>query len=223
VYLLPHSGEQALSGRARPTAAGAAEQHRGGVTYKGDIAMPDWFTPVIIILSLIALVLFVAFWTTRKSKYVGGAVLALSAIVLVWLIARAIPTDRRALEAALNDIAAGVNARNTDRVFANLSADFTYRTYNKSSLQGRADSHIRRGDIDDLEIWNIEVTSVSRKDKKADVEFNVRPIGISQRGEFFLCRSVFVLEDDGKWRMKTFELYNPFVETNRAIDFPGLN
>jgi hypothetical protein len=193
------------------------------VIHKGDFAMPDWFTPVIIILSLITSVLFVAFWTTRKSKYAGGAVLVLTLIVLVWLIARALPTDKRAIEAALNDIAAGIKARNTDRVFANLSADFKYRSYNKSSLRDRADSHIRRGDIDDLEIWNIDVTSVSRKDKKADVEFNVRPIGISQRGEFFLCRSVFVLEDDGKWRMKTFKLYNPFVETNRAIDIPGVN
>jgi hypothetical protein len=186
--------------------------------------MPDWLTPAIVILALLALALFVAFWNSRKTKYALGAGAALGLIVLVWLIAHWLPTDKKAIQAVLNDIAAGIRARNSDRVFANIATDFRYRTFNKSSLRAAAGPRIRTGAVEDLEIRNLEMTSLSRKDKKADVEFNVRPIGVTASGrEFFLCRAVFVLEDDGVWRMRTFELYNPFVEQNRAIDIPGVN
>jgi hypothetical protein len=224
VHLLSLGEWQALDIWTRPTAAHTAEQHRGRVISKGDSLMPDWFTPVVITFSLIALAMFVAFWTSRKAKFAGAAVLMLALIVVVWLIARALPTDKRAIEAALNDIAAGIKVRSTDQVFANLAAEFKYRTFNKSSFRQTADPHIRRGDVEELIIRNFEVTSLSRKDKKAEVEFDVHPVGsFTNRGEFFLCRAVFILEDDGAWRIKTFELYNPFVETNRAIDISGVN
>src|SRR5262249_46702285 len=181
-------GCRQATSRAPKTILPSPPEYRGRGESGGDSPMPDWFTPVVIILSLIALAMFVAFWTSRKTKFAGAAVLMLVLIVVVWLIARALPTDKRAIEAALNDIAAGIKVRGTDQVFANLAADFKYRTFNKSSFRQTADPHIRTGAVEELIIRNFEVTSLSRKDKKAEVEFNVHPIGVTTRGEFFLCR-----------------------------------
>src|SRR5437879_674006 len=129
--------------------------------------MPGWFTPLVVILALVALALFVAFWTTRQRKYAIGAAGALVLIALVWLIASIIPTDRRAIEVSLNEIIVGIRARNTDRVFANLSTDFRYRTYDKASFRQRVDPHIKAGDAADIEMWGFEPDDISRAGKKA--------------------------------------------------------
>jgi hypothetical protein len=186
--------------------------------------MPGWFTPVVVVLAVGAVVCFVGYWRTRQRKHLIGLGISLALIGVVWLIASLIPTDRRAIEKSLMDIVAGIRNRSTDQVFANLSDDFRYRTHNKSSFRGIVDSHIRVGDAADLEVWDYEVDNISRAEKKAEVHFNVRSSGAVPSGrEFFLCKAKFVLEQDGKWRMQSFELFNPFVETNRPLDIPGLN
>jgi hypothetical protein len=186
--------------------------------------MPDWFTPLVIILALAALALFVAFWTTRRHKYVAGVGVALALIVVAYLIARFVPTDRKAIESAIEDMAAGVKNRNPNQIFAHLAKDFRYRSLDKDAFQRRAESHVRGGTVDEVRILSYEKFDIRRAEKKADVEFQIKPFG-SATGDtlYYLCRARFVLEEDGKWRMQTFDLYNPFVESNRAIDIPGVN
>jgi hypothetical protein len=186
--------------------------------------MPGWFTPVVVALAVVALIFFVNYWRTRRRKHLAGLGVSLALIGLVWFIASLIPTDTRAIEKSLLDIVAGIRNRNTDQVFANLSDDFRYRTHNKSNFRGVVDSHIRAGDAADIEVWDYEPDNISRAEKKAEVHFNVRSSSVTPSGrEFFLCKAKFVLEQDGKWRLQSFELFNPFVETNRPLDIPGLN
>jgi hypothetical protein len=186
--------------------------------------MPDWFTPAVIILGLLALALFVAYWTTRKRKYAVAVVAALALLAAAWLIAHFIPTDRKAIEGSLNEIMAGIRSRNTDSVFANLAGTFRYRTLDKANFRKRVQAHIDAGDAADVEIWGFEVDGTSADGKTTDIHFNVRSVAaLGDSRQFFLCRAKFVRESDGKWRMQTFDLYNPFVETNRALDIPGIN
>jgi hypothetical protein len=186
--------------------------------------MPGWFTPVVAILAVAALVFLVAFWTTRKRKHLIGLGVSLALIGFVWLVASMIPTDRRAIEKTLADMVAGIKNRNTDQVFDNVAEDFRYRTHNKSSFRNLADPHIRAGTVADLQVWEIEPVSISREEKKAEIKFNVRSSGATPDGrEFFLCKAKFVLEKDDEWRLQSFDLFNPFVETNRPLDIPGVN
>src|SRR5262249_52353992 len=153
---------------------------------------------------------------TRQRKHLAGLGISLALIGVAWLVASLIPTDSRAIEKSLMKIVAGIRNRSTDQVFANLSEDFRYRTHNKSSFRSIADRHIKDGDAADIEVWDYEPDKISRAEKKAEVHFNVRSSSVTPSGrEFFLCRAKFVLENDGKWRMQSFDLLNPFVETNR--------
>jgi hypothetical protein len=186
--------------------------------------MPDWFTPTVVILALLALALLVAFWTTRSRKYAAAVLALLGLIAVAWLIAHFLPTDRKAIERAIDDMAAGVRNRNPDQVFAPVAKDFRFRSLNNQAFRDWAASHIRGGTVDDILILGYDKVEISRAAKKADLEFRVKPTGsVTGNTLYYLCRAKFVLEDDGKWRMQTFELYNPFVESNRAIDIPGLN
>jgi hypothetical protein len=189
-----------------------------------DSPMPGWFTPVVVVLAIAALIFLVGFWRTRQRKHLIGLGVSLALIGVVWLIASLIPTDRRAIEKTLMDIIDGIQKRNTEQVFANVAEDFRYRTYNKSAFRAAADPHIRAGDAADVQVWDFEPDSISRAEKQAEVHFNVRASGVTPSGrEFFLCKAKFVLEKDDKWRLQSFELFNPFVETNRPLDIPGLN
>jgi hypothetical protein len=186
--------------------------------------MPDWFTPTVVILGLLALALFVAFWTTRNRKYAAGVLALLGLIAVAWLIAHFLPTDRKAIESAIDDMAAGVRNRNPDQVFTHFAKNFRFRSFDNKAFRDWAAGHIRAGTVDDILILGYDKVEISRAAKKADLEFRVKPIGpITGDTFYYLCRAKFVLEDDGKWRMQTFELYNPFMESNRAIDIPGLN
>src|SRR5437764_3699607 len=105
--------------------------------------MPDWFTPAVVILGLVALGLFVAYWQTRKRQYAFGLLAAVGFIILAWLIAHFLPTDRKAIESAIDDMAAGVKNRNTDQVFAHIAKNFRFHSHNRDSFRQLVEPHIR--------------------------------------------------------------------------------
>src|SRR6516162_8981138 len=112
--------------------------------------MPDWFTPAVIILGLLALALFVAYWSTRKRKYAVAVVAALALIAVAWLIAHFLPTDRKAIESAIDDMAAGVRIRNPEQVFGHFAKNFRFRSFDNKAFRDWAAGHIRAGTVDDI-------------------------------------------------------------------------
>jgi hypothetical protein len=185
--------------------------------------MPSWFTPTVILLAILALAFLVAVWKTRKRKYTVALGGTLAALLLVWLLAYLIPTDQKRIEHAINEMAAGVNNKDLDRTFKHISNDFRARSLDKASLRSVAEGHIKSGNVDHINIINIEKVEVNRPNKTADVEMRVKPIGPAG-GDlgFYLVRAKFVLEDGDQWRMRSFEIFNPVVETDRPMQVPGL-
>jgi len=221
VHLLSLRERQAIIIRARPAAARAAQQYRGRVRSESESPMPDWFTPLIVILALLALALFVAYWNSRKTKYAAGVVALLGLIVVAWLIAQFLPTDRKAIEAVIDDMAAGVRSRNSDQVFPHLAKDFRFRSMNKKEFESRAESVIRSGPVRDIVILDYDKVEISRSAKRADLIFRFKPLGVGEERMYYQCEAVFVLEDDGRWRMQTFEVYLP-IGDRQQVPIPGL-
>ena len=44
----------------------------------------------------------------------------------------------------------------------------------------------------------------------------VKPTGNFFRDEFYRCRAQFVLDPDGIWRLRKFELFMPHVDPNQT-------
>jgi hypothetical protein len=191
------------------------------VIRKGELPMPDWFTPAVIILALVALALFVAFWNSRKTKYVLAAAAALGLIVVVWLIAHFLPTDRKAIEAVIDDMAAGVRNRNADQIFRHFAKDFRFRSSDKKDFESRADPIIRSGRVSEVLILGYDKVEISRSAKKADLIFRVKPLGLGNDQVFYNCEATFVLEADDQWRMLKFELFMP-IGDRQPVPIPGL-
>src|SRR5262249_10071792 len=186
--------------------------------------MPDWLTPVVIVLSLVALALFVAFWTSRQRKYLAGVVAALALVVVAYVIAHLLPTDRKAIESAIDDMACGVRNRNPDQIFAHFAKDFRFRSLTREKFRERAEPFVRGGAVEEVRILGFDKFEFSRAEKKADLEFRVKPFS-SLTGDtlYYVCRARFVLGGDGKWRLQSFDLYNPFMDSQRAIAIPQLD
>jgi hypothetical protein len=139
---------------------------------------------------------------------------------LVFLLTRLVVTDRQQLERSLWAMAQGVTEGKPDEVFKHVAKTFHYAGMDRAEFLARADRAIRRRHVTDLYLWRFDPEELDREGKKARVAFNMRVTSDWTDGtQIFLVRADFVLED-GQWRMKTFKIYNPVVNTDQPIPVP---
>jgi hypothetical protein len=189
--------------------------------------MTSWFiedpTAVCFILALAALAFGVLWWVHRRRAYLvvlGILSGILAVVVLLYLL---IDTDGKRIERQINEMALGVAERNTERVFANVSATFRVGTADKRQFRARVEPLISGGQVDQLKIWDYQARTVSREARSATVTFSVKATGTrSQMHEFYNVRAIFVLDPDGQWRLAGFELFAPQVDplSGQSIPLP---
>jgi hypothetical protein len=93
----------------------------------------------------------------------------------------------------------------------------------RSQFHKRVEEHIRRGDVQTLTVWEYQARDLSRDQRSATVTFSVKGHGPTTSGvEFYNCRAQFVLDPDGEWRLRGFDLFLPQVDpmTGQPIDLP---
>jgi hypothetical protein len=186
--------------------------------------MSSWLvddpTFVYMILATLAVILGVAWWRTRQGKLFVGALVAVALIVGVWLIGHFAVTDAKRIQRAVEEMAAAVQRRDLNAVFAHISRDFDYRGTDRERARKVLQDILQRRDVTEVAVWDFEPERISRDDRLAKVSFLVKPKGNWNSGTHYLCRAEFVLEE-GQWRMHRFKLFNPFAETHQEIVVPG--
>ena len=183
--------------------------------------MPSWIvddpTLVLVLLGVGALVLALAWWLTRKRYYLmGAAALGVLALV-VWLLYRFVPTDAKQIERNLQDMAAAVDAKDVNRLFSHVSDEFMFHLHNKADFRRGVEGYLRRGEVQGVTVWGFEVRELSRERHTAKVLFNAKGRGTAFGGhEYVRCKAHFVLDPDGEWRLKGFELYQPQIDPDQG-------
>jgi hypothetical protein len=177
--------------------------------------MPGWLVddPGVLyaLLGALALALSAGWWFTRRRPYLIGLSVVVLLVVVVWLIARFTETDAKQIKGKLEAMAAGVEARNPDQIFLHISKDFQLQDrYSKDAFRQRVDQVIRSGDVQKVEISDVEVHELDRTRRTAIVYFQARVDG-TQFQEFrkFRCAATFVLDGDNQWRLKNFKVFRP--------------
>src|SRR5262245_28919448 len=189
--------------------------------------MPQWLIEdlgfLALLLSVGAVALLIGWARTGNRKYaVAAGVTAGIAIAaaLVWFF---LNQDQREIRRKVEEIAENVGTRNLDRVFRHVSAEFRYGSHDKRALREAAQEALRRRDVTGVRVWDVQVEELSREQRTARVSFHFKGRGNWGTGaEFYLCRAVFVLDPDHEWRLKSFQVFNPAVNTNEPIAIPGL-
>ena len=186
--------------------------------------MPSWLvddpTLVYMILAALAVILGVAWWRTKQGKLLLGAIGTVVLIAAVWLIGQYAITDAKRLQRAVEAMAAAVQGRDIITIMAHTSRDFDYHGTNRDEAAKKLQGILQREDVTDVVVWDFEPQEISREQRAARMNFMVKPKGNWNSGTHYLCRSQFVLED-GQWRLRTFAIFNPFVDTNQEIIIPG--
>jgi hypothetical protein len=188
--------------------------------------MPSWLfegsPTVYFLLACAAVLCAVAWWRTRKRKYLIGAAVAGGLLLGVYALDRLVESDGEQIERKLHEMAAGVTARDYDRVFQHVSDSFLVGAVNKSGFRRYTDVHARQFNVAGMSIWDVTPTNVSRERRRADVEFRFRVrTNLTDGREFFLARTVFALDPDGQWRLQSFQIFNPVVDTNQPMHIHG--
>jgi hypothetical protein len=179
---------------------------------------------VAIIYMLLGTILLVAaalWWRTRHNKYLIGAALTVVFIGVLALLAYFVETDDKRIAKAVQVMAAGVKARDLDRVFRHLSEQFHIGGHDKASFRRFAENAIRSHNVEDVIVWDFDGAKGSGKTMRR-MAFKVKVRGNWSGGaDHYLCVAEFALEQ-GQWRMLGFQIFNPFMETTRPIPIPGL-
>jgi hypothetical protein len=198
----------------------------------------DWLfegrPAVYVVLAAAAVVLFVAWWQTRKRYWFYGTVAFLALVGLYFLLDRLVETDREQIVRKVEEMSAGVRDRNVDRIFANVSEQFRLNNSDRAAFRQFAERAIRAGDVTDVTVWEFQVpedfrTKVRRTGTTgpqeldaARVSFMVKPQGPRLGAPFFRCDATFVREADGQWRLFAFQLFQPGVDSNQPFQIPQL-
>jgi hypothetical protein len=159
---------------------------------------------------------------TRQNKFAVGALIALLLMAGVIVLAQTVPTDRKKIERAIQEMSLGVKGGDMNRIFAQFSEDFHFQSYNKADFRMRCELVARPPNVEEVVVWDAEPPEISRDKKTAKMTFKAKPKGRwSGDAAFYLVKSEFVKEPDGQWRMRTFEVFNPFVDTRHPLQIPG--
>src|SRR5207248_1850498 len=76
-----------------------------------------------------------------------------------------------------------------------------------------------RGQVDEIHAWDFDNLHIDRPGKVATLEFKVKPKGqMTGDAAYYLIKATFVLDPDDRWRLKSFEAFNPFVDSDTPMD-----
>jgi predicted membrane metal-binding protein len=176
-----------------------------------------------ILLGIVALGLLVALWRTRKRGYAlamgAVAALAVALALLLWLLSFWFESDQSKIVRAINGMRAAVQRGDTEGIFKHIARDFRVRSMDRASFRQAVEPFIHNHEVQDVEVWDFEPAEV--KGNTATMAFQVKPKTGSPEGDKFFgrCVATFVLED-GQWRLKGFEVFNPL--NNEPLPIPHI-
>jgi len=189
--------------------------------------MFDWLfegkPTVYLLLGVLGLILLVLWWRSRKKALLAGVVVVALLALIVFLLSILVPTDRKQIDLSVREMAEGVRVRDLNRSFAQISEEFRRGDWNKRTLRQHADNALANLNIKEIRTWDFEVDEVKRDGNKgtAKVHFSVKVVGEFPGSDaFYICRAEYMLDGDGKWRMRTFDLFNPAVNADTPVALP---
>jgi len=184
--------------------------------------LADNATTLYVLLAILAAGLVVAWRFNEQGKFLIGAFGVLLVLVLVWLLANYVPSDRKQLEDNVHAMADAVVDGKVDDLMRHVSKDFKYKDMTRERLSTLAQQSVKANRVREVRITKFEVSELSRANKVAKTSFRVTVWGEGQAQPYmFTTQADFALEGE-QWKLMTMRFYNPLVDQDREIDLPGI-
>jgi hypothetical protein len=196
----------------------------------------DWLfegrTSVYVSLAAIALVMLLAWQQTRKRFCLIGLAAAVGLAGLYFLLDRLVETGREQVVRKVQEMAAGVRARDVNAIFNHVSERFSRGGADRTRFRDMVDGVLRARMVDEVEVWEFTfpedfraTVSLPGQETPAEtIRFSFRAKakgGMATENVGNPCEARFVRDPDGQWRLLDFQVFNP-VLTNQREPIPGL-
>jgi hypothetical protein len=188
--------------------------------------MPSWLVegePIVYAVLGCVLVGFgLAWWRTRKRRYAVAAGVVAALMAGYFLLDRFVESDGEQMVRKVNEIATAISAHDLDAAFGNVSDGFDRPPRNKASFRKFCDDTLRAGNVTEVRVWDLAPVDVSRPQRTGAVEFHFKVRG--RWGESppnYFGKVAFVLDGDGQWRVKTFDVYDSLNQSRTPLAIPG--
>jgi hypothetical protein len=195
--------------------------------------LPEWlFEGQLLIYAILAaaLVFLTIGWkqTPRKSYLVGIIALAVL-LVLYYVLDLVVVTDREQIRHALNEMSAGVEARSIGRIFDNVSDTYNRHGMSKEAFRQVCTGVINARHVDRVAMWGCEFApGYKQRESQSDaretiakVRFQAKPEGASGVS-LYQVDAVFHRDTDGKWRLQSWEVFDPYHNDSGPLRVPDV-
>ncbi len=182
--------------------------------------MFDWLfegrLAVYLFLAVVALVFVALYWRTRKRYwFLPVAVMGLL-LGAYFLMDRLVETRPEQITRKLREMADAVQRRDADTIFRHVAQDFRVGSLDRASFRAYVETAFSRG-VTSLRVWEFQFP-----DDAGRVVLFAKPeapaLGTTPH---YLVRAEFVREG-AEWRLRTFQIFNPFVNTDTPLEIPAL-
>jgi hypothetical protein len=188
--------------------------------------MPAWLVEgnatLYFLTACAAAILAGLWWRTRRRKYAVAAGVAGLLVGGVYLLDRAVESPAEQMVRKVNDISAAVGSRDFDRMFRHVSDHFRRGGFDKRMFREFAERVAHQRNVTEFTPWGFEPGPISNAARRGELEFQFKIRGNWSAGnEFFRARTEWVLDPDDEWRIQTFDVFNPYTDSNAPIGIPG--
>jgi hypothetical protein len=193
--------------------------------------LPEWLFEgqLVVYAALAAAIVFLALvWkqTPRKGYMVGICVLA-ALIGLYYLLDVLVQTDREQISDAIHEMSAGVEARSVNRIFDEVSDTYNRHGMTKESFRQVVSGVIGARHVDRVAMWRCEFApDYKRKESESDTRETIAKVRFQAKPEaangqnLYQVDAVFHRDSDGKWRLQSWEVFDPFHNDATPLKVP---
>jgi hypothetical protein len=181
----------------------------------------DESTIVYIALILLCSGLLFAWRRTRKRWYLVGTGLGFILVIGFAILTHLVVTDRQKIENTIRHAAAAVERRDVEGIRRALANDFRFHSADRRKFIETGREILQHRNVRELAVWDIGFDSFDKRNGTARISFMAKPRGNWSEGIHYRVEADLVRESDGQWRVRTFEVFKPFVDAKEPQPIPG--
>ena len=163
-----------------------------------------------------------AWWRTRKPRYaaVAGALAAL--LLGYYALDRFVESDGEQMIRKVNEVATAVSTNDLDAAFRHVSDRFDRGGVNKDEFRRFCKQVKDAGHVGTVKVWDAEAGDISRTTGTGTVMFRFKVTGNwGESPPNYIGRIFLVLDSDGQWRVKSFDVYDSLNQSKTPLPIPS--
>jgi hypothetical protein len=165
---------------------------------------------VVYLLLLALAVILLYFWQQQRDRRYLIGVIALGGLALLLLLLdRVRETDREGAIRTLREVTDLINSKQHEKAFEYLADDFNAYGMDRAAMKQRWETTLKRFDVSNIQIKSLGVEKQDRGKHTVTLRFNAT--GDSPHYDWGMapCEVDFIRDGQGRWRIKSFRIYNP--------------